>query len=330
MVRLGVIDIGSNTVHMLVVDAHHGARPLPAVSHKIALRLSEHLEDGRVGVRAISTLTGFLDEARTLAEDQGVEQVLAFATSALREADNGEAVLTMLGEHAGTPVHVLSGADEARMTFLAARRWCGWSAGTLLVLDIGGGSLEMATGMDEEPDAAISVPLGAGRVTLDMLPGDPPSADTIRDARRAIRAQLASSVRPLLRAQEPDTVVATSKTFRSLARLAGAAPSSEGPLVERVLTREALRGVVAQLSPLSAGQRADLPGVSVTRAPQVLGGALVAEAAMDLLRVERLTICPWALREGLILRRLDTLSDGGDAADETDVGGSDTRWISVA
>ena len=225
--RLGVIDIGSNTVHMLVVDAHYGARPLPAVTHKIALRLSEHLRDDRIGESAITTLTAYLDQARAVVEDQGVEVVMAFATSAMREALNGEEVLAQLAVHAGTPVRVLSGPDEARMTFLAARRWCGWSAGNLLVLDIGGGSLEMAIGMDEEPDSVVSVPLGAGRVTNNLLPGDPPSPDVIREARRAIRTQLASAVRPVLRAPNPDTVVATSKTFRSLARLAGAAPSGE-------------------------------------------------------------------------------------------------------
>ena len=167
----------------------------------------------------------------------------------------------------------------------------------------------MAIGMDEEPDAAVSVPLGAGRVTTDLLPGDPPGPDVIGRARREIRAELASAVRPILRAREPDTVVATSKTFRSLARLAGAASSCAGPLVERTLTRSALREVISELTTLSTHERSLRGGVSPTRAAQVLGGALVAEAAMDLLRVERLTICPWALREGLILRRLDTLAD---------------------
>lgn len=307
--RLGVIDIGSNTVHMLVVDAHYGARPLPAVTHKIALRLSEHLHGDRIGDSAISTLLDYLDRARELIEDQGVEHVLAFATSAMREAANGEQVLDQLSKRAGTRIQVLSGVDEARMTFLAARRWCGWSAGNLLVLDIGGGSLEMAIGIDEEPDSAVSVPLGAGRVTNNLLPGDPPTVQTIREARRAIRTQLAAAARPVLRATAPDTVVATSKTFRSLARVAGAAPSGDGPLVERILTRDGLAEVVAKLSDRTAAERTKLSGVSATRSRQVLGGALVAQAAMDLLHVDSVRICPWALREGIILRRLDTLSD---------------------
>lgn len=307
--RLGVIDIGSNTVHMLVVDAHYGARPLPAATHKIALKLSEHLHGDQIGESAITTLNDYLDRARDLIEDQGVEDVVAFATSAIREAANGDSVLDQLSERAGTRIQVLSGTDEARMTFLAARRWTGWSAGNLQVLDIGGGSLELAIGLDEEPDSAVSVPLGAGRVTNNLLPGDPPSPDVVREARRAIRTQLAAAVRPILRMPNPDTVVATSKTFRSLARLAGAAPSAEGPLVRRTLRRQDLKEVVDLLTPLTATQRTRLSGVSATRSRQVLGGALVAEAAMDLLHVDDLTICPWALREGIILRRLDTLSD---------------------
>lgn len=312
--RLGVIDIGSNTVHLLVVDAHYGAHPLPAVSHKIALRLSEHLVGNTVDAAGVGALATFMAEARELADDHGVEEMLAFATSAIREADNGQPVLDALGLRAGTPVQVLAGSDEARVTFLAARRWCGWSAGNLLVLDIGGGSLEIAIGVDEEPDAAVSVPLGAGRVTRDLLAGDPPTAGQIKDARRTIRATLAAGMRPVLRAQNADTVVGTSKTFRSLARLAGAAPSNAGPLVTRTLARDDLREVIATLAPLTAAERTRLPGVSAVRSHQVLAGALVAEAAMDLLHVEQLTICPWALREGLILRRLDVIPDPGGSS----------------
>lgn len=312
--RLGVIDIGSNTVHLLVVDAHYGAHPLPAVSHKIELRLSEHLVGNTVDAAGIAALSTFMQEARELADDHGVEEMLAFATSAIREAGNGQAVLDTLGAQAGVPVQVLAGSDEARVTFLAARRWCGWSAGNLLVLDIGGGSLELAIGVDEEPDAAVSVPLGAGRVTNDLLAGDPPTPVRIKEARRTIRATLAAGVRPILRAQDADTVVGTSKTFRSLARLAGAAPSNAGPLVTRTLDRDDLREVIATLAPLTGAERTRLPGVSGVRSHQVLAGALVAEAAMDLLHVERLTICPWALREGLILRRLDVIPDPGGSS----------------
>ncbi|HET9634063.1 MAG TPA: Ppx/GppA phosphatase family protein [Terrabacter sp.] len=307
--RLGVIDIGSNTVHLLVVDAHPGAQPLPAFSHKTELRLSESLEhDGQVGAETADRLVSFLRECLVVAEDQGVGDLFAFATSALRESPNGEAVIARVRDETGIDLEALSGSDEARMTFLAVRRWFGWSAGRLLVVDIGGGSLELASGLDEEPDVAISLPLGAGRLTRERLVGDPPTEASARELRSHVRTTLAERVRPLLTSGAPDRAVGTSKTMRSLARIAGAAPRAEGPFVRRTLTRDDLRTIVATVGPMETEARAQLPGVSVGRARQLYAGALVAEAALDLLQVEELEICPWALREGLILRRLDHLT----------------------
>lgn len=306
--RLGVIDVGSNTVHLLVVDAHPGAHPLPATSHKIDLRLSEHvLDDGRIEDGGTDRLVTFVQECLEVAEDQGVEELLAFVTSAIREAPNGEQVLARVRKKTTKQLQVLSGEEEARLTFLAARRWNGWSAGKLLVIDIGGGSLELSIGTDEDPDVALSLLLGAGRVTRERLAGDPPSAATIKAARKAVRAEIASQIRPLAKAGAPDKVVGTSKTMRSLARIAGAAPSGEGPYVRRELTRASITETIARISSMPAADRAQLAGVSASRAHQLLGGAIVAEAAMDLLGVESLEICPWALREGIILRYLDHL-----------------------
>lgn len=306
--RLGVIDVGSNTVHLLVVDAHRGAQPIPATSHKIELRLSEHVtDDGSIADSGAKALARFVRECLTLAEDQGVEDVMAFATSAVREAPNGQDVLDLVREQTGVSLEVLSGEDEARLTFLAARRWFGWSSGTLAVVDIGGGSLELAAGMDEEPDAAVSLELGAGRLTRDLLPGDPPAADVVREARREIRKRLAAAVRPISKVGPVDRAVGTSKTMRSLARVAGAAPSSEGPYAARDLELADVTAIVGRLTTMTAQERAELPGVSAGRSRQLLAGALVAEAAMDLLGFERLDICPWALREGIILDRLDQL-----------------------
>lgn len=306
--RLGVLDVGSNTVHLLVVDAHPGARPWPAHSHKEELRLAEHLgADGSIDRSGADDLVRFVRSAYEQAEDRGVEETLAFATSAIREAPNGQSVLDRVAAETGVALQVLSGADESRLTFLAVRRWYGWSAGRLLDLDIGGGSLEIATGQDEVPDVAVSLPLGAGRLTRDRLRHDPPDADELRSLRKHVRSEIAREVRPIAMAGTPDRVVGTSKTFRSLARLAGAAPSGEGQFVARTLLLEDLRGIVRRLSTMPVGKRGALPGVSAGRSAQVLAGAIVAEAAMDLLGVEKLDICPWALREGLILRRLGAL-----------------------
>ncbi|MFJ7947293.1 Ppx/GppA family phosphatase [Streptomyces sp. NPDC096354] len=306
--RLGVLDVGSNTVHLLVVDAHPGARPLPAHSHKAELRLAELLDaDGAIGPAGVDRLVTTVADALQAAEDKGCEDVLPFATSAVREASNADQVLARVREETGVDLAVLTGEEEARLTFLAARRWFGWSAGKLLVLDIGGGSLEIGFGIDEEPDTAVSLPLGAGRLTSGWLPGDPPDPAEVKALRRHVRAEIARTVGEFSRSGRPDHVVATSKTFRQLARIAGAARSAEGLYVQRTLTRKAMEEWVPKLAAMTADQRGRLPGVSEGRAAQLLAGALVAEGAMDLFGVEELEICPWALREGVILRRLDHL-----------------------
>jgi exopolyphosphatase / guanosine-5'-triphosphate,3'-diphosphate pyrophosphatase len=307
--RLAVLDVGSNTVHLLVVDAYRGARPLPAYSHKAELHLSEHvIDDGSIDGPGADALVDAVREALVVAEDQGSEDLMAFATSALREAPNGPMVLERVKNETGVDLEVLSGQDEARLTFLAVRRWFGWSAGRLLVIDIGGGSLEIALGIDEEPDVTESLPLGAGRLTRDRLPGDPPSKDDVKALRKHVRAELGRVLRPFGAQGPPDAAVATSKTFKQLARITGAAPLSDGIDVARSLRRDDLAKWQPRLAEMTVKDRAQLPGVSIGRAPQLLAGAIVAEAAMDLFEVEVLAVCPWALREGVILRRLDWLS----------------------
>ena len=306
--RLGVLDVGSNTVHFLVVDAHQGGRPLPVFSHKAELQLGNSLEDGKLPRSTGLRLRAFVAEALQIAEDKGVEELLAFATSAVRDASNGDAVLASVRSATGVDIAVLPGPEEARLTFLAVRRWFGWSSGKVLMLDIGGGSLEIAVGIDEVPDVTISLPLGAGRLTRDWLIGDPPSADETRQLRRHVRAEIARRAGEVTRLGPADRAVATSKTFRQLARIAGAAPSGEGPYVRRVVSHADIAEQAKRLSAMSLSERTDLPGVSRTRAPQLAAGALVADAAMDLFGLNELEICPWALREGVILRRIDALS----------------------
>lgn len=301
-----MLDLGSNTVHLLLVDAHHGAAPVPASKLKMPLRLSEHLtDDGRIDDAAVQQLISFIVRGQELAEDLGATEIMAFATSAIRGASNGELVLDQVRRETGLDVSVLSGEDEARMTFLAVRRWFGWSSGRILALDIGGGSLELASGTDEEPDVAVSLPLGAGRLTRDLLDGDPPSAESVRELRRYARASIAEVVGRIRRVGEPRMAVASSKTFKQLARICGAAPASEGIHAPRVLKASDLREVVPRIARMSSSERAELPGVSEGRSAQMLAGAIVAEAAMDLFEIDELVICPWALREGIILQRLD-------------------------
>ncbi|MDN5724721.1 MAG: Ppx/GppA family phosphatase [Propionibacteriales bacterium] len=304
--RMGVLDVGSNTVHLLVVDARLGGPPIPAASHKSELRLAEHLTaDGDLSDEGADKLIESVRSCRALAEDTGCAEVLAFVTSALREASNSDAVLARVLAETGQELEILSGGDEARMTFLAVRRWYGWSAGTLAVLDIGGGSLELSAGGEEAPEVALSVPVGAGRVHRTW--SDEDGSLDVGKVRKDVRAQIGGVIGDVLRAGPFEKVVATSKTFRSLSRISGAAPSSQGPYVPRSLKRGDVSAWVPKLATMKPAERAQLPGVSAGRAPQLLAGAIVAEAAMELAGVDVVDVCPWALREGLLLDRLDRL-----------------------
>jgi exopolyphosphatase/guanosine-5'-triphosphate,3'-diphosphate pyrophosphatase len=274
----------------------------------VQLRLAQHIgPDGSIDQGLVEELIAFIQESQTFAEDMGVTELMAFATSAIREARNGADVLAQVRAATGLSIAVLSGDEEARLTFLAVRRWFGWSSGRLLVMDIGGGSLELASGTDEEPDAAVSLELGAGRMTREFLHSDPVRSEEMRALRKHARAAVGDVVGALRRVGEPRLSAATSKTFKQLARIAGAPPESDGPYARRTLKYSDVRDLVTLLSSKTVAERTKLPGVSVGRAAQLLAGAVVAEAAMDLLAIEELAVCPWALREGVILRHMDGL-----------------------
>ena len=311
--RLGVLDVGSNTVHLLVVDAHRGGHPTPMSSTKSSLRLAEAIDDsGRLTRRGADKLVDTVDEFAKIAASSGCAELMAFATSAVRDAKNSDEVLARVRSQTGVDLQVLTGVDESRLTFLAVRRWYGWSAGRIINLDIGGGSLEMSTGVDEVPDVALSLPLGAGRLTREWLPDDPPGRRRVAMLRDWLDTELTQAGKTVLKAGVPDLAVGSSKTFRSLARLTGAAPSAEGPRAKRTLTANGLRQLIAFISRMTTADRAELEGVSAERAPQIVAGALVAEASMRAMSLESVDICPWALREGVILRRLDNEADGTD------------------
>ena len=284
-------------------------------SEKTVLRLAEQItKSGELTKSGAQALVDAVEAAKASAERLGCQDLMAFATSAVREATNSAKVLRKVKDETGVDLRALSGVDEARLTFLAVRRWFGWSAGQLLVLDIGGGSLEVAMGIDEEPEFAESLPLGAGRITRTRFEKDPPARSELVATSAWLEDQLSGLAKRVGKLGPPDRVVATSKTFRSLARLTGAAPSAAGPRVRRTLSDTALRQLIAFISRMTAADLAELEGVSSSRAHQLVGGALVAHAAMRALSLEELEICPWALREGVILRRLDLTNGADDTA----------------
>ena len=300
--RLGVLDVGSNTVHLQVVDTHPGARPNPTFNFKEELRLTEFLDEkNRISEAGISQLRTCLKRALAQSKAVGTQELLPIATSALREAANGDEIIKSVNSDFGIDLQVLSGEEEAKLTFLAARRWFGWSSGRLLVIDIGGGSLEIAAGVDEAPEVAVSLPLGAARLTKNHLQGDPYTDKSIRGLREYIESQLESILPAMVHHQDSDRAIATSKTLRTLARLCGDWYGGNG----KVIKADVIRKISSKLSGMNLEERIQLPGVSANRARQIVAGAFVAESVMRNLDLDTLEICPWALREGVVLKWMD-------------------------
>ncbi|HSP53763.1 MAG TPA: Ppx/GppA phosphatase family protein [Cryobacterium sp.] len=306
--RLGVLDVGSNTVHLLVVDAHAGAQPVPMASDKAVLRLMRYLTpEGAITDAGCTAVLEAVRNAAEVARRHQVDDLLPFATSALREAANGPELLDRVERETGVALQVLSGEDEARLTFLAVRRWYGWSARDILLFDIGGGSLEIAAGANEVPAVALSLPLGAGRSTIGFLHDDPPLPGQVSALREHAAAVLEQALVAFEGLPTPHHVVGSSKTIRSLAKLAGSTSEGFGSGERMQLTRSQLSDWVPRLARIPAEARPALPGITADRTFQIVAGGIVLSAAMAAFGVTELEVSPWALREGIILRYLDHL-----------------------
>ncbi|HUH53954.1 MAG TPA: Ppx/GppA family phosphatase [Microbacteriaceae bacterium] len=310
--RLGVIDVGSNTVHLLVVDARPGASPVPYHSNRSVLRLMRYIDTaGVISEFGVDLIIKSLNEAIEAVKEIQVDDLIVTVTSAIREAANGEDVLDRIVRDTGLNPQVLSGEDEARITMLAVRRWFGWSAGEILLFDIGGGSFEIAQGADEYPDVQVTLPLGAGRSTINFLAEDPPSKKAISELRSHAR-ELFTSARDELFASRPapNKVVGTSKTIRSLARLVGG-PADPDTGEMAALHYLGLREWEPVMSQMHSDVRQFLPGITPERAYQIMAGAVVLRTAMKVFGVSTLHVSPWALREGIVLRYIDALDSTG-------------------
>jgi exopolyphosphatase/guanosine-5'-triphosphate,3'-diphosphate pyrophosphatase len=284
------------------VDTHPGARPNPTFNYKEELRLTQYLgDDERISEEGVSKLRDCIKNAIEKSLEANTQELLPFATSALRGAKNGDEIIKAINKDFQIDLQVLSGEEEAKLTFLAARRWFGWSSGRLLVVDIGGGSLEMAVGTDESPEIAVSLPLGAARLTKDFLKGDPYSEKSVRNLRDHVESSLEQILPTMVKHQESDRAIATSKTLRTLARLCGDWFEGSG----NDISIDAIRKISNKLADMDTSARAKLPGVSENRASQIVAGAFVAESVMRNLDLKNLEVCPWALREGVVLKWMD-------------------------
>ncbi|WP_234337060.1 Ppx/GppA phosphatase family protein [Streptomyces xylophagus] len=298
-----MLDVGCHSALLTVVRRSPGAVLEPVFSRKVRLRLHETLDHkgrlDRAGVRSVERAV-----AETVAANprpRGPE-VFAFATSVIRDAPNRDAIIAHVARTTGTHLRVLTGEEEARLAYVAARQWAGPVTRPLLVLDIGGGTLEIASGTGDQPHTVLSLPLGARRITRDWLPGNtaPPSR-RLAEIRKYLRRSL-EAVPDLPQAESGVRVLACSKTFEQLARLAAA--RGKAPRRGRQLTLPQVRAAVALLAAAKPSRRGNLPGISRHRAEQSLAGALIAQTLMEACGAKSVEICPWSTREGLLLEHL--------------------------
>ncbi|WP_434445936.1 Ppx/GppA phosphatase family protein [Lentzea sp. E54] len=291
---VGVLDVGCFSAHLVVVERDL-MRPL--VSHKVRLRLDRELDpEGAISRDGIESLCAAVLAAR---EEAGDVEFLPFATSSVRDSSNADEVMRKVARRTGVKLKVLSGKEEARLSYTAARHWFGWSAGPMVVLDVGGGTVELAAGSEAEPDRAVSLPLGARTLTRAGL--------TVADMRAEVQDRLATAF-PW---DETARAVGCSKVFEQLARLAGARSGTYEP---RQLRLKDLEKWIPRLSKLSVRQRAALPGISRHRARQSLAGAVVAEALMKVSGHDVVDISPWSTKEGLLLDLVESARGRRSAA----------------
>lgn len=301
--RIAALDLGSNSFHMVVAEIHADGTFRPAVREKEMLRLGEEVtRDGRISEAAADAAVTCVRRFRKLAEAAGATELHARATSALRSAENGDAVVDRIEREAGVSVDVIDGIEEARLIFTAVRAAVVLEPGPAVCFDLGGGSLEITVGDADGLRFATSERLGVGRLSAQFVTEDP----LPRDQRRAMRDHVASVLRPIAAAvaeHAPRLAVGSSGTFESLATMCaiardGAAPTS---LNQSVVT---LDDVLSLYRPITRGTRAErraIAGMDAKRVDLSAAGIVVLRTVLEEFGLAELTISDWALREGIVL-----------------------------
>ena len=301
--RIAAIDIGTNSVHMIVVQVR------PDHSFEIVDREKEmvRLGAGGLGGRALTELTmrsalQALTKFRRLAESHEVDEVVAAATSAVREAENGREFLAAIHQRTGIQVRVISGTEEARLIHRAAVYGVDVSDGAALVIDVGGGSVELTLGRGSQARVAHSLKLGVIRLTERFVHSDP---ITRADERRMMShiTEVLTPVTEKIRARGFARVVGTSGTILSLGSLAvgeGRGVGSDALRSRRVSLKQ-LRRVRKELTALDLAGRIGIPGLDPRRADLAVAGSILLCTMLRMLGARELTLCDLALREGLAL-----------------------------
>lgn len=311
MMRVAVADIGTNSTHLLIAETRSGAdrgadsggfRVLDALKDRT--RLGECLDaEGNITGEGYARLARSLGRFRDLATSQGVSELRAYATSAMRGAPNGEAVAARLRSEVGVYPVIISGEREGRLTYLGAAGSVHFGPDNLL-LDLGGGSLELVRGGPAEASLVLSLPLGSVRMHGRHLSGSPDSKPPRGRDLEALREHVRELLKPELRpfALEPETrVFGSSGTFETLAAVI---QGRQGTVPENIngvsFSVADLGELLADLSRMSTTKRGKVPGLDPKRADIIVAGAVVIHTALSLLGVSSVTVSAGALREGML------------------------------
>ena len=303
-VRLAVIDVGTNTVRLLVAESDGRSAHRTLLTTQAITRLGQGLLPAReLQAEPMRRTVRVLRQYRELAEAQGAAAILAVGTSALREARNRAAFLAAARDEAGLEVTVIAGEDEARLSLLGVRAGLAGAPARLALMDIGGGSTELLLADGETVLAAVSTGLGVVKLTESCLHSDPPVPAEMESVRR-MAAERLDRVRTVeLRGVLPeDTLVGTAGTVTSLAAVDLAlAPYDPTRVTGHRLTRARIAQVLHRLASVPLADRRRVPGLEPARADIIVAGGVICLAAMDALGFSALTVSDGGLREGLLL-----------------------------
>ncbi len=310
--RLGALDVGSNSIRLLVAEVDPVAGLLVIDEVKDQPRLARGVAaTGRLDPAAVDRALAALARMKTVAERRGVRRLAAVATAAVREAADGEAFVERVNRELGIPLRIIDADAEARLSWRSVAHHFRLDGARALVADIGGGSLELIGGVDGLVEATRSLPLGAVRLTETHLAGR-------KDPRKAV-ADLRKDVRRLLKKALPwrewagAAVIGSGGTFTNLGRMAEARqgrPVPDSIHGTHVLTGEA-EALLEWLCTKSAEQRRNVVGLNPERADIILAGLAVTTELLDLTDARGVTVSAFGLREGLLLEMAGTSAPAG-------------------
>ena len=305
---LAAIDIGTNSIHMVVVRVHPAIPAFTIIAkEKDTVRLgARDPKTGELTPAAMKRAISALQRCQELAKSFNAEQIVAVATSAVREAPNGRDFLKQVDTELGLFVNLISGQEEARRIYLGVLSGMEFNSTPHIIIDIGGGSTELILGDSHEPRSLSSTKVGAVRLTAEYITTDPISNSELLSLQAYIRGMLERPVEELLSHLQPGEqprLVGTSGTIETLAIIHAKEKLGMVPnlLTGYQLSRKDLKEIVRRLALMSYAERAAIPGMSDRRSEIIVAGALILLEAMTLLNIEFLIIGERALREGVIV-----------------------------